>query len=185
MIWFAIVYGGADYITATRDFRIRVDFDFEQRLPFVPELILVYSSIYLMFAVVPFVFRAKRELWSFVGMMVSVTCVAGIGFLAMPSEIQFVVPADHGMFPGVFRIADSVNLTYNLCPSLHVGYAAMGAEAFRRRDSRFRLPFHLWALSIAMSAWLTYQHHALDIVVGYSLGVIAVCVWRRAACSGI
>lgn len=170
---FVIVYGGSNYLTSLRSGRVRVDFDFEQSLPFVPELSLVYSSLYLMFLAVPFVLRSDRGLRSFVLLMTSVTIVAGLCFLVIPAEIRFQVPTDLGRIPTAFLVADSINLTYNLCPSLHVAYSVTCAELFRRKDPRCGWLFHSWAAAIAISAWLTYQHHLLDLVAGYMLSLAA------------
>ena len=111
---FAVIYGGSDYVTSIRDRRLRVDFSFEQNLPFVPELILIYSSLYLMFFTVPFVLRRKCEIWCFVTLMTLITVAAGLCFLVVPADIRFEVPTKFGRVPSAFRVADSINLTYNL-----------------------------------------------------------------------
>ncbi len=54
-LWFLLVYGGCDRLTALRSERVRVHLDFETSLPFVPAWILVYLSIHLLFFPGPFV----------------------------------------------------------------------------------------------------------------------------------
>jgi membrane-associated phospholipid phosphatase len=178
---FAVVYGGADYVTGLREWRVRFDLAFEQHLPFIPELSLVYSSLYLMFFAVPFVLRRKQEIWTFTLLMTLITIIAGFCFLVMPAQTRFEVPTNLGRFPIAFQVADSMNLTYNDCPSLHVAYSVMCAEVFRRKQPRRGWLFHLWALAIAISAWLTYQHHLADIVAGYALALTAVYLITRYA----
>jgi membrane-associated phospholipid phosphatase len=173
-VLFVVVYGGCDYMTSLHSRRVRIDFGFEQSLPFVPALSPIYSSLYLMFYAVPFVVRSRPELATYMKMVTAVTILAGIGFVLFPAEIAFRLPSDREMLPWSFRIADAINLTYNLCPSLHVGYAALHAELFRRRSPRWGWLSHLWALAIAVSAWLTYQHHLVDLVIGYVLGLLVV-----------
>ncbi len=179
---FVVIYVGSDYVTSIRDRRLRVDFSFEQNLPFVPELILVYSSLYLMFLAMPFVLRSKREICCFVALMTLITGVAGLCFLVVPAEIRFEVPTRLGRVPSAFRVADSINLTYNLCPSLHVAYSVACAEVFRRKAPQRGWLFHFWALAIAISAWLTYQHHLVDLVAGYVLSIVATSFVARHAC---
>jgi hypothetical protein len=89
---FGVVYCGADYVTGLRASHLRIDFAFEQRIPFVPELSLIYSSLYLMFLAVPFIVRSDRQLWLYVRMMASITCVAGICFLLIPARLNFTLP---------------------------------------------------------------------------------------------
>src|SRR5215831_8107442 len=60
-IWFVIVYAGCDAITAHRAARVRVHLDAELRIPFIPETVLVYSSIYLLFPGAPFILRRKTD----------------------------------------------------------------------------------------------------------------------------
>jgi membrane-associated phospholipid phosphatase len=181
LVVFIVVYGGTDHITSLRDQRVRVDFVFEQNLPFVPELAIIYSSLYLLFLAIPFVLRSKREIWCFVALMTLITIVAGLCFLVMPAEVRFEVPTNHGRLPAAFRVADSMNLTYNLCPSLHVAYSVTCAEFIRRKHPRCGWPFHIWALAIAISAWLTYQHHLMDLVAGYVLSLAVTPLVSRYA----
>src|SRR5690349_24582503 len=59
--WFALVFVGADWITARRTSWWVVQIEAEQRMPFVPEMIVIYVSLYSLFLVTPFVLRARRE----------------------------------------------------------------------------------------------------------------------------
>ncbi len=172
---FAIAYGGCDCVTGLRTTRVRIDFAFEQKIPFMPGLSPVYSSLYLMFLAMPFVLRCRRQLRSYVGAMVLITCVASVGFLLIPAKLEFSVPTDQYPLPVSFRIADWLNLTYNLCPSLHVAYAVFHAELLRHARPKLTWLFRSWACSIALAAWLTHQHHLIDLLVGCLVGF---CGWR-------
>ncbi|MCA9011685.1 MAG: phosphatase PAP2 family protein [Planctomycetaceae bacterium] len=173
---FAIVYGGCDYVTGLRTARLRIDFAFEQRIPFMPGLSPVYSSLYLMFLAMPFVLHSKQQLRSYVGAMSLITCVAGVGFLLIPARLEFSVPADQHQLPVAYRIADWLNLTYNLCPSLHVAYAVFHAELFRYQRLKLTWLFRSWACAVALAAWLTHQHHLVDLIVGCLVGLFG---WTR------
>ncbi len=167
---FAIVYVGTDYLTGLRTPRFRMDFAFEQHIPFVPQLSPVYSSLYLMFAAMPFVLHTTIQLRSYTYRIVLLTLVAGVAFLLLPAELAFPNSSADIVLPWSYLIADQINLTYNLCPSLHVAYAAFHASVFQ---ARIRLGgwTHVWATAIAVSAWLTHQHHVIDLFVGYATGV--------------
>lgn len=170
---FVIVYGGADYITSIRSTRFPVHFDFERTLPFVPELSVVYSSVYFMFAFIALAMQTEDQLRRFVGRMALVTLVAGLAFLLYPSELVFENREVTGWASVPFWWADLINLTYNCVPSLHVTYAVLCAETMRRKRWWAGVVFHAWAFAIASAAWLTYQHHLADLVTGYLLGSIA------------
>ena len=178
---FIVVFGGCDYLTGIRTVRYRIDFAFEQDLPFLPGLSMIYSSLYAGFAMMFLLLRTKPEIYRFVRLMTCITIAAGIGFLLLPAELQFQIPEDHGRLPTAFEWADRLNLTYNLCPSLHVSYGAMNAEVFRRKSSWLGLLGHLWAIAIAVSAWTTYQHHLVDLISGYALALVAskICGFEK------
>ena len=178
---FAIVYGGCDYVTGLRTTRLRIDFAFERRIPFMPALSPVYSSLYLMFLAMPFVLRGRQQLRSYVRVMSLITCVAGVGFLLIPAKLEFSVPADQHQLPVSFRIADWLNLTYDLCPSLHAAYAVLHAEIFRHNRPKLTWLFRSWAFCIALAAWLTHQHHLVDLVAGCLLGLCGWGCFRLAA----
>ena len=176
---FLFVFVLCDSITASRSFRFRLDFAFEHRLPFVPALTLVYSSLYAMFGVVAFTLNTNREIDAFGCLLVLLLFVAGIGFLIVPAELAFVIPADKGRLATAFEWADRCNLTYNLLPSLHVAYAVACAETVRKKQLLAAAWLHGWALAIAVSAWLTYQHHLVDLVAGYLVALLLCAIWYR------
>lgn len=127
---FGVVYGGADYLTGMRTNHVRIDFSFEQNIPFIPELSPVYSSLYVLFLFVPFMLRNTQQLRSYVCAMTVMTFAAGVCFLLIPARLGFVSPPVDQVLPFSFRIADQLNLTYNLCPSLHAAYAVFHAQIF-------------------------------------------------------
>ena len=174
-LWFAFVYGGADLLTARRAFRVPVHLSAELRIPFVPSMTVFYMSLYILFVLAPFILRTRREFRAVVGAMASAILVSGIAFLLFPAELAFAPPReeDLGIWAGLYRIADGLNLTYNLLPSLHVAFAVVCVSAFSPRAPRtIRALLWLWAVLIAASTVLIHQHHVLDVIsrmaAGYS-----------------
>ena len=190
-LWFALVYGGADWLTARRAFRVPVHFQAELRIPFVPGMTVFYMSLYLLFFLAPFVLRTRRELRALVGAMAVAIFASGIAFLLFPAELAFAParPEDLGIWARLYRIADDLNLTYNLLPSLHVVFAVLCVSAFSPHAPRaVRVLLWLWALLIAASTVLIHQHHVLDAVAGWLLATLLARSWGRATsaarCSG-
>lgn len=169
---FWVVFAGTDYITSVRQTRFSVHFEFESKLPFVPELSVIYSSVYLMFAFIALTLRTTSELRRFVVAMAVMTVVAGVCFLIYPAQLEFRSVTVSGWAAIPLEWADRINLTYNCAPSLHVAYAVLCSEAMRRNRGIAGAVFHLWALAIAVSAWLTFQHHLVDLLTGYALGLV-------------
>jgi membrane-associated phospholipid phosphatase len=168
--WFLLVYGGADALNARRPFRIPVHFDWELAIPFIPETVLIYMSIYLLFLAAPFVLRRRQEFLALSVTLNTIILVAGICFVLVPAEPAFAPPKSLGAFPALFRFADWLNLTTNLVPSLHVALSVGCVAAFATRARTIgKLLLWTWGAATAASTLLTHQHHVVDVVAGFAL----------------
>ena len=183
--WFLLVYGGLDALTARRTFRVPVHFPAELRIPFVPAMTVFYMSIYLLFLAAPFILRTRGEFRAAVWTLAVVIACGGLGFLAFPAELAFAPPreGDLGVWAGLFHLADRLNLTYNLLPSLHVAMGVVCVAAFSRHARKAaKIVLWSWAVLIAASTVLIHQHHVLDVVTGWLLAVVCVkTVFHRLA----
>ena len=178
-VLFLCVYGGCDAITAHRTFRVRVHFDSELGIPFVPEAVVVYMSIYLLFIAAPFVLRGRMEFLSLALALDLAIVLSGACFLLFPAQLAFPAPQQLGAFPRLFRFADWLNLTYNLAPSLHVALSVGCVAALAKHASGVgKILLWLWAVAIAVSTVLTHQHHVVDAVSGFALGLAVTLVPR-------
>lgn len=95
-LWFAVVYGGADYWAGQHAFRVPVHWEIERRMPFVPEMMGFYMSIYLLFWMAPFILRTTRELQALTWTHAGATLIAGVCFFLLPAELAYPAPADIG-----------------------------------------------------------------------------------------
>jgi membrane-associated phospholipid phosphatase len=184
-LWFGLIYGGADRLTAERSFRVRVHLDEELKLPFVPEMVLVYMSIYLLFWSAPFILRTRRQLRALTIALATVTFCGGICFLLLPAESAFP-PQNIDRWRQLFHLADWLNLEYNMVPSLHVALSVACVAAFSGRASLIgRIVLWSWAVAVGVSTVLTHQHHLLDVLTGFLLGlVVTSLVYNRSSNSG-
>ena len=176
-LWFVLVYGGMDSLTPRRSFRVPVHFSAELSIPFVPAMTIFYMSIYLLFWMAPFVLRTRREFRALVLTVAFAILCGGIGFLLFPADLAFAPPReeDLGIWAGLFHFADTLNLTYNLLPSLHVAFAVVCVAIFSgRAPAAGRVLLWLWAAMIAASTVLIHQHHLLDVATGWLLALVCV-----------
>lgn len=181
MVWFCLVYGGADWITAQRATRFPVHWDMERYTPFVPAMIVFYMSLYLLFAAAPFVLRTVQQLNALSATLACVIFVAGLCFLAFPAELAYTMHRDWGMWARWYAVADQMNLRYNLVPSLHVTLSLVCVEVFasHAQPAGKRLLW-LWGGAIALSTVLTHEHHLLDVATGFLLARAGVrLIYRR------
>lgn len=173
-VWFAFVYGGCEWITAHRSLRVPIHLPIELSIPLVPGTVLAYMSIYLLFGIGPFIVRERREFVALVSAVALAILIGGIGFLLVPSQTAFGPPGDLGIWKSVFQFADRLNLDYNMVPSLHVALSVCCISAFARPASLLRRALlWTWAAAIALSTLLTHQHHVVDAVTGWGVGIAA------------
>jgi membrane-associated phospholipid phosphatase len=180
-VWFGLVYGGADWLAHHHCYRVRLHFDAELRVPFVPAAVVGYMSVYLLFIMAPFVLRTGRELTALVvGLTVEIG-VAGIGFLLLPADNLFPTPGEMGGWSPLVWFAQWLALDYNFAPSLHVAMGTLCAAAYARQaPPLYRAALWLWAGMIGLSTLLLHQHYIIDIVTGYLLAfVVFRCVYER------
>lgn len=173
---FALVYGGAEWLTVHRITRVRIAMEWEQQMPFVPAFSLIYISAYaVLLPLAPWVLRTKREIDELAFQLVIIILLAGAGFLLFPANLAYAPPGELGLWRPLFIFADDLNLDHNLVPSLHVALSTVCLEHYALRvDPRRKWALRAWGGLIAASTLLLHQHHVLDVVAGYAL---ALGVW--------
>lgn len=174
-LWFWIVYDGCEWITSHRSLRVPIAMPWElKNIPFVPGAVVIYMSIYLLFLVGPFMVRERREFATLISSLALATLLGGIGFLLFPSRAAFPPPGDLGVWAGLFHFADWLNRDYNMVPSLHVALSVCCIAAFAKKAAPpGRALLWTWAAVIALSTLLTHQHHVVDVVAGWCVGLCA------------
>jgi membrane-associated phospholipid phosphatase len=180
LLWFLLVYGGADFLTGHRSFRVRVYLDAELGIPFIPEAAIVYMSIYPLFLAAPFIMRKRREFLA-LAMTLNITIlIAGICFLLFPAQVAFPPPTNFGAFPNLYHLADRLSLRYNLVPSLHVALSTICIAVFAARTRTiWKIVLWTWAAAIAVSTLLIHKHHLLDVATGFLLVWIVLKFFYR------
>jgi len=180
-----MVYIGCDWLTAHRSLRVPIHLTVELSIPLIPGAVVVYMSIYLLFLAGPFIVRDRREFAALIFALALATLMGGIGFLLVPSQAAFAPPRELGVWADLFHFADRLNLDYNMVPSLHVALSVCCIDVFARHAApAARALLWTWAAAIAVSTVLTHQHHVIDAVSGWLVGLIAnrLSTWLSARC---
>lgn len=172
-LWFALIYGGAWYITDLHSYRIPVHMEWEQHIPFWPASVVVYESMMIILHLPLFVLRSQREFHAFAFTLAVVVFVAGVCFVLIPAEVAYdPIPHDLGVWTWPVQTAMKLNLgTYNMAPSLHVALAVCCAGIMgTRAGPTGKAILGVWAFAIALSTLFLHQHHVVDVVTGGPLG---------------
>jgi membrane-associated phospholipid phosphatase len=183
---FAVVYFGADMVSYGANQRWKVAFDFEKELPFIPAFAIAYLSIIPLLLLAPLIFRSTRDLLPLFCTLSLVVITAGICFLLIPIEKSFPPRQADGIFGIFFNLADTINLSFNDLPSLHVALSLTACAAFAGRSNAIgKSLFAIWALLITVSTLFIHEHHILDIGGGVVLaGLALIFVYRPLSRSG-
>jgi len=172
--WFAWVYAGADVLTSHRAARVRLYFSQELSIPFVPESVVVFITLYLLFLAAPFILRERNDFFALAMTGNLVILVSGFGFLLIPAQLGYPAPKDLGVFPRLFGLVDRLNLTYDLVPSLPAALSTLCVAAFASKANQtWKFFLWIWAVAIAVSGLLMHQHHVIDVVAGIALALAA------------
>jgi membrane-associated phospholipid phosphatase len=167
------VYGVADFLAHYRSTWFVPTFRIEENIPFIPELSIFYVSLYPLMGFSILLFQKKDFRILFL-LLSSQVLIAGVIFLSFPTLVSYPTNIQSGGTSHLFRFADTLNLTYNSLPSLHVAFAYTIARYYCRSLSPlFAAAVILWAAGIICSTLLLHQHHLLDVFAGVILARIA------------
>lgn len=180
---FAVLFGGANWITTTHPRRVPLHLDDELAMPFVPPMVVVYLSLNAMLALAPFVLRTRAELRALALTLIGMTCAATPAFLILPGERVQPPPTDLGAWQPAIGFARMLALEHNFAPSLHVAMAVACTAAYGRRASTgVRIGLAAWAAALVASTLLLHQHYLVDVLSGLVLAAIAVRWAYRPLC---
>jgi membrane-associated phospholipid phosphatase len=170
---FAVVFYGADWLTAQHALRIRAYANVELAIPLVPVMVVPYMTMYVIFWFAPFILRSSADLDRFAGAIARVIVIAGVAFVIFPAELGFAPVSSAGsVWNPWLQLATTLSRPYDLVPSLHVALFTVAAATYAARVSRgLRVLLGAWLVIVAASTVLTHQHHLIDVVLGLALGL--------------
>lgn len=144
-------------------------------IPLLPWTFIVYTSDYLLTALVIWIIKDEARFNRLARMSFSGLIAAGTFFLVFPTRYpRPIYPAvDNPMvqfFMNLISKADSPN---NCFPSMHVAMTGIATWNLRERPKLFFL-FSIWALLIFVSTLTTKQHYVIDIFGGIAVIFLAM-----------
>jgi membrane-associated phospholipid phosphatase len=174
-IWVGVaffsVYPTSNWLTALRGEHFSLYFAAELNVPFVPEFIVVYLSMYVLFMTPPF-FLQVAELAALGKQLIVGTLLSGLIFMLLPAKLGFErqIPKDEWL-ASFYSTLFAIDMPHNMVPSLHVVFSALIVFSLAESETggRFRLSWYGWLAVICASTLLVHQHHLIDIVAALVL----------------
>lgn len=171
---FFVIYGGCNYIASLREHRYQLYWAIEKKIPFVPQSIVVYLSIFLIF-ILPVFYVDKRRTLALAKAFVATLLVAGIFFIALPAELAHPRPDTVTFLPDMFTMLYTFALPHNLMPSLHIAFTVLFLRVCisLEMDRRLITLYLFWGTLLFISVLIMRQHQLIDIPTGALLGWMA------------
>lgn len=146
----------------------------DKRIPFVPQLALIYFSTYI-FVIQPFILLSEaRQFYWMLASFGSITVIASLIHAIVPSKIERnEMLVAQGLSNQLIVLFQKTCKPYGNFPSMHVALSVpvVGANFLVAGPAAGSIAL-LWAILIALSTLYTKQHYILDVLAGLIGGVL-------------
>jgi membrane-associated phospholipid phosphatase len=154
--------------------RLRSNIPLDRNIPFIPQLAIVYFSTFL-FALEPFFILTDPKLFRV--MLVSfaaISIMASLIHAFFPSQIQRIEKVNTEILSGkMIHLFQSICKPYGNFPSMHVALSVPVVFLnYMAEGPVIGSITFIWAILIALSTLFTKQHHILDVLAGFSGGLL-------------
>jgi membrane-associated phospholipid phosphatase len=146
-------------------------------IPFVEWMIVPYLCSGLFFMASFFMVNTLDDVRVLSQRMLLATVAACLVFALYPLRFSMPRPViESSLFSALFESLSIFDQPYNQLPSLHVAYCLIFwpslSACFKNPAAKIVLAGML--ITISMATLFTYQHHLLDVMAGFALGVLCI-----------
>jgi len=171
--FFTFIYGYTNWRAKMARQTFSFVFDWELDTPFIPWMILPYMSLNLL-VLAPIFFTNPGEIRRLGRAAALATVIGGATFYLLPAPIAFIRPTDVPGWNFFFDIVWGLDGVNNTLPSMHIAFATLTVfMLWKWLTNVWRGIFTAWLLFIMVAVIFTWQHHVMDIVAGFILGVVS------------
>lgn len=154
----------------------------ERLIPFQPDAVWPYNSIYGLVLLAPAAMTRKSELHRFTRATLTMGLLANVCFLLWPTTCKRpVLEQAHA----AYEFLVSIDAPLHACPSLHAGFSVLSALCLaavmgQSWNRLWSFVVWLWVGVIFYATLATKQHVATDLLAGSVLAVLSYWfVFRR------
>ena len=168
LVWL-VVYFFVNRLQVKPQRRLDLAMPLDGKIPFVPQLALIYFSTYI-FVIQPFIILSEaRQFYWMLASFGSITAIASLIHAIVPSKIERnEILLDTDGFSGkLINLFQKTCKPYGNFPSMHVALSVpvVGANFMVFGPTAGSITL-VWAILIALSTLYTKQHYILDVLAG-------------------
>jgi len=172
------LYLGTNRIVAAMPSSGTFVFPWERWIPLVPIFVLPYWSTDLLYLFGPLFCTSRAEVRAHAARMIFAMVAGCICFVMFPLHLVYPRPHVSGVFGPLFQLMYYCDRPVNLAPSLHVTEIMLLWVIYCRHSSGWvRSAIQIWLVLVIASTLLVWQHHVIDVITGFLLGVVCFLVF--------
>ena len=154
--------------------RLVLETSLDRKIPFVPQLALIYFSTYVFVLQPFFILSEARQFYWMLASFASITVIANLIHAGVPSKMERIEKLETGGLSGkLINLFQQICKPYGNFPSMHVALSvpAVGANFMVGGPVAGSISL-VWAVMIALSTLFTKQHYILDVLAGVLGGIL-------------
>ena len=167
-------YGIANQYASSLPFVPSISYPWEKYIPFLPWTIIPYWSMDLFYGLSFFICTSKKELTVHAKRLFFASLICCVFFILFPLACRSEIPGiSNPLFRWLIGGSGLVATPFNQAPSLHIALAWLVWLRFRAHTSGvIRAVLTAWFVLIGISVLTCYQHHFIDVPLGFFTGVL-------------
>ena len=175
-VCFFILWTASHELSALREVRYPLYFDWETTIPFQWWAVPIYFSLDIAATFFALFFRNWKEAMAPVLTVIIQTAMAAPIFVLLPIAVGYQNELHGGVWGEIlFTPLGAKNISlWNHAPSLHVAYAFTIAWVLGRKYKGWMPICLLWAVIISISTMLVHEHHFICVIGGFLLFVATI-----------
>ncbi len=162
-------YLGINWINDFRDHYYDVSLWFEKDIPFVPAMIVGYSFVFVLVALLFLVIDNMPDFWDMCRRFFIMSMICFVIFLVFPVRMKFRPDVGVGQDWATIAVGFYfwMDKPYNLFPSMHLSASFFSAFYCLRKGPVIGWTAMTMAVIVGVSVVLLKQHYIMDVVAGF------------------
>jgi len=169
--FYTVGYLGINRLNCYRDHYYNVSLWFEKDIPFVPAMIIGYSLVFVLVAILFLIIDNMPDFWDVFIRFLNMSLLCFVIFLIFPVRMNLRPEVNMGnnWITELVCFYFWIDHPYNLFPSMHLSASFFAAFYCMRKGRIIGWITMIMAMIVGVSVVLLKQHYIMDIVAGFTV----------------